>query len=110
MERSAMEEGAGVEVQDEDRRVGRGGVDLVERRHAPFGELELGPAADHANPLRRGRVLRLCLQHAECIGERGYAFPPQLHVVVEPATDEVRVARSEAHTSELQSLMCISYA
>ena len=43
-----------VEVQDENRRVRRGSVDLIQRRHPALGELKLGPAADDAHPLRGG--------------------------------------------------------
>ena len=52
-QRGAVQQRPVVEVQDEDRRVGRDGVDLVERRQPLFGELVFGEAADHAHPLRR---------------------------------------------------------
>jgi hypothetical protein len=81
-----------VEVQDEDRRVGRGGVDLLQRRPAALGELELAPAADHADPLRRRRAFGLRPQHGQRVGEGGDVLPPQLHVVVEAAANEVGVA------------------
>ena len=46
-------------MQDENRRVGRDRVDLVERRQPLLGELVLGEAADHADPLRRRRAVDL---------------------------------------------------
>ena len=78
-------------MQHEHRRVGRGSVDLVESRHAPLGELELGPAADHTHPLRRRRARGLLLEHAQRVRERRHAVPTQLHVVVEPAADRMHV-------------------
>ena len=56
-QRGGVQERAVVEVQDEHRRLGRSGVDLLEGRQALLGELLLGEAADHAHPLRRRRVL-----------------------------------------------------
>jgi len=56
-------------VEDKDRGVGRHGIDLVERRHAALGELELRPAADHAHPLGRRGSLSLLAQHAQRIRE-----------------------------------------
>jgi hypothetical protein len=40
-------------MQQEDRRIGRDRVQLVDRRQALLGELVLGEAADDAHPLRR---------------------------------------------------------
>ena len=70
---------------------GAAGVDLVEGRHPPLGELELGPAAHDAHPLRRRGAPRLLLEHAQGVGQRRHAVPAQLHVVVEPAPDQVQV-------------------
>ena len=91
LQRGAVEQGAVVEVQDENRGVRGGGVDLVQRRHAAFGKLELGPAAHHAYPLRRRRAQSLLFQHPQGIGQRRHAFPAQLEVVVQPAANEVQV-------------------
>ena len=79
-------------MQDEDRRIRRDRIDLIERRQSFFGELMLGKAADDAHPLRRGRAVDLLLQHRHRIGEERHAVPAQLHIVVQPATDDVRVA------------------
>jgi hypothetical protein len=51
----------------------------------------LGKAADHAHPLRRRRDRHLALEHVHRIGERAHAIPAQLHVEVEPATDDVEM-------------------
>ena len=87
----AVEQGAVVQVQDEDRGVRRGVVDLVEGRHAALGKLELGPAAHHAHPLGRRRAQGLLFQHPQGVGQRRHAFPAQLEVVVQPAADQVQV-------------------
>ncbi len=60
-----VQPGAVVEVQDEHGRVGSRGIDLLQRRHAALGELELRPAADHPDPLRRRGPRRLLLQQAQ---------------------------------------------
>ena len=57
-QRGAVEQRAVIEMQEEDRRVGRDGVELLDRRQALLGELMLGEAADHAHPLRRRRDRR----------------------------------------------------
>src|SRR3546814_2784934 len=61
------------------------------------------------------RPARLILQRkrgAEHIGEHRLRQPPRVRVVARAmiAIDEAPSARSEEHTSELQSLMRISYA
>src|SRR5260370_2492357 len=66
-------------------------VDLIERRHPAFGELEFGPASDHPYPLRRGSSCSLFFQHAQCIGKRRNTVPAQFQVVVESATDRMYV-------------------
>ncbi|MNI22979.1 hypothetical protein D3C73_765460 [compost metagenome] len=83
-------------MQDENRGLWRGGVDLVERRQPLFDELVAGEAADDAHPLRRRRILSLGLQHGHGVGQAGYAVPAELHVVVQPAADEVGVAIDQA--------------
>ena len=67
-QRGAVEQRAVVQVQHEHRVSGRGGVDVVQRRHALFGELEFVPAAHHAHPLRIRRALGLRL--AACAARR----------------------------------------
>ena len=57
------------------------------------------PAADHAHPLRRRRALGLLLEHPHRVGERRHAVPAQLHVVVEPAADQMHVRVVEARES-----------
>ncbi len=95
-ERRAVQKSAIVKMQDENRRVGRGSVDLFQSRHAPFGELKLRPTADHAHPLRWRCALRLLLQHPQRIRQRRHAVPTQLHVVVKPAADRMHVRVVEA--------------
>ncbi|MNZ64061.1 hypothetical protein D3C78_822230 [compost metagenome] len=91
LERSAVEQGAVIEVEDEHRGIGCGLVQFFEGRQTLFGELELAPATDHPYPLRRGSALGLLLEHAQGIGQRGHAFPAQLQVVVEATADQVQV-------------------
>ena len=88
-----------IQMQDEDRRVRRRRVDFLQRRHAPLGELELGPAADHTHPLRRRRARGLFLQHAQRVRQRRHAVPAQLHVVVEPAANRDAGASRSARES-----------
>src|SRR5438045_861966 len=90
-------------MQHENRRVGRRSVDLFQSRHAPLGELELRPAADHTHPLRRRGSLSLVAQHAQRVREGRHAVPAQFHVVVEAATDRmhVRVVETWNHRSPL---------
>src|SRR5262245_62832816 len=49
------------------------------------------PAHD-ADPLRGGCPSNLLLEHPHRVGKRSHAIPAQLHVVVEPAADDVHVA------------------
>lgn len=83
-------------MQDEHRGVGGGLIEFFEGRHAFFGELEFVPATDHAHPLRCWRAVGLGLEHAQRVGQGRYAFPAQLEVVIEPATDQVQVRVVEA--------------
>src|SRR3546814_3164400 len=72
-------------------------VDPFERQHAPRGAL----------PIDRGDViLRLGLHHLREFGRRG-GLAAQIKLARGPALEGLR---SEEHTSELQSLMRISYA
>ena len=91
-------------MQDENRRVRRGGVDFVERRHAAFGELKLAPTADHAHPLSRRRALRLFLQHSQSVGERRHAVPAEFHGVIQSAANDVqmRVVETGNHPATVQ--------
>ncbi len=68
VQRGAVEQGAVVKVQDKHRRVGRGFIDFVQRRHPTFGKLEFGPATHHPHPLWRRGTQRLLLQHPQRIG------------------------------------------
>ncbi len=103
-QRGAVEQRAVVEMQQEHRRVGRDGVELVDGRQALLGELMLGEAADHAHPLRRRRDRDLPLQHGHRVGEAAHAVPAQLHVEVEPAADDVQVVVDQAgqHAAALE--------
>src|SRR5436190_16965393 len=70
-QRGFVQHTAAIQVQDEDRRFGGDGVDFIKRGHTPFGELELAPTADDADPLTGWCPLRLLLQYAQSIRERG---------------------------------------
>ena len=83
-------------MQDEHGRFGRGGIDLLQSRHAALGELELGPAADYPDPLRRRGPRRLLLQQAQGVRQRRHAVPTQFEVVVKAAADRVHVRIVEA--------------
>jgi hypothetical protein len=87
----AVQECAVVQVQHEYRRVRRRGIDLLDGRHALFGELEFVPAAHHAHPLRIRGAVGLFLQHAQGVGQGGHAFPAQFQVVVQATADQVQV-------------------
>ena len=78
-------------MQDEDRRIRRGVVDFVQRRHPALGKLKFAPTANHAHPLARRRALCLLLQHAQRVGECGHTIPAKLHVVVEAAANDVQM-------------------
>src|ERR1700752_1592633 len=65
----AVEECAIIEMQNEDGRVRRSLIQLLQSWHPAFGELEFRPPAHHADPLPRRRSLRLLLQHPQTIGE-----------------------------------------
>src|SRR4029077_13762166 len=66
-------------------------VDLIECRHAAFGELEFGPTSYHSYPLRRWSACSLLFQHTQSIGQRRDTVPAQFQVVVEPAPDRMHV-------------------
>jgi len=76
-------------MKHKDRRVRRGFVQLVQRRHAPLGELKLRPAAHHPDPLSRWGSPSLLSQNAQTIRERWHAIPAKLEIVVEPAANQV---------------------
>ena len=95
-QRGAVEQRAVVEMQQENRRVGRDRVELVDGRQALLGELMLGEAADHAHPLRRRRDRDLALQHGHRVGERAHAVPAQLHVEVQAAANDVQMVVDQA--------------
>src|SRR5262245_54349554 len=78
-------------MQYKDGSVGSGTVDLLQSGHTPLGKLELRPATDHPNPLRRRCALRLLAEHAQRVSERRHAVPAQFHVVVETAADRMHV-------------------
>ncbi|CAK6470813.1 hypothetical protein PSEG_05547 [Pseudomonas sp. Nvir] len=96
LQRGAVEQGAVVQVQNEDRGVRRRVVNFVQGRHATLGELELGPAAHHAHPLGRRRAQSLLFQHPQGIGQRWHTFPAQLEVVVQPTANQVEVGVVQA--------------
>ena len=94
--RRGVEQCAIVEMQEEDRRIRRDRVDLVDGRQALLGELMLGEPANDAHPLRRGRHRNLSLQHVHSVGKAAHAVPAQLHVEVQTATDDVEMVVDQA--------------
>src|SRR5438094_7040914 len=78
-------------MQDENRRVRRGGVNFFQGRHAALSELKLAPAADYAHPLTRRRALCLVFQHPQSVRKGRHTIPAQLDIVVQPATNDVQV-------------------
>ena len=95
-QRGTVQERPVVEMQQEDRRVRRQCVDLLQRRQPLLRELMLGEAAHDPDPLRRRRACDLRLQHRHRVGEAAHAVPAQLHVEVEPAADDVQVIVDQA--------------
>ncbi len=85
-----------IEVGQEHGSLGGEGVDLLEGRQSLLRELMLGEAAHHAYPLRRRRDRDLPLQHLHGIRERAHAVPPQLHIEIEAAADDVEVVVDQA--------------
>src|ERR1700737_1033422 len=78
-------------MKDEDWRVGRGGVDVLQRGHPPFDKLKFSPPSNPPHPLRRGCSSRLLAQHLQRERQRGHPFPAQLHVVVQSAANDVQM-------------------
>jgi hypothetical protein len=107
-QRGSVKNGAVVEVQDEDRGVGRSGIEFVDGRQPLLGELVFGEATDDTHPLRRRRDRDLLPQHGHRVGERPYTVPAQFHVGVEPAADDVKVIvdqpRQDTATPEVDDL------
>src|SRR3546814_5444279 len=75
---------------------------MIDRRHERQGRGIVAPALDADGPLRRGGEQDLDRLNEADIGH-GEAFQPC-------RGEQRRIDRSEEHTSELQSLMRISYA
>ncbi|MNH00983.1 hypothetical protein D3C79_601920 [compost metagenome] len=96
LERSAVEQCAVIQVQQEYRGVRRGLVDFFQGGHAFFGELEFVPATDYPHPLRGWRARGLVLEHAQGISHRRHPFPAQFEVVVQATADQVQVRVIEA--------------
>src|SRR5260221_13305943 len=78
-------------MHNKNRGIGSGGIDLLQSWHAPLLKLKLAPATHHSDPLRRWCPSGLVLQHGQSFRERGYAVPPQLHVVVETTANGMHV-------------------
>ena len=95
-QRRGIEQGAVVQVQDEHRGVGRGGIELFDGRQPLLGKLMLGEAAHHAHPLRRRRDRDLASEHGHGIGQAAHAVPAQLHVEVQAAADDVQMVVDQA--------------
>jgi len=90
-QRGLVQHSAAIQVQDEDRRFGGDGVNLLEGRHATLGELELAPAANDSDPLAGRCPLCLLFEHAQGVCEGRNAVPSQLQIVAEAAADDVHV-------------------
>ena len=101
----SIEQRTVVEMQDKDRSVRRNGVDLFQRRHSPFGKLELVPTADHPDPLRWRRPVHLLLQLLQGTVQTGFAIPAEFKIVVEPGSNDVEMGvvqtRYDASTGEV---------
>src|SRR3546814_4278457 len=76
--------------------------DLIE---AGAGTLHLGQLTQHRQPLRRGGGLRRAVE-----GPSSCFVDEAIEAILLGRRHLHRVPRSEEHTSELQSLMRISYA
>src|SRR5713226_4629018 len=63
-QRRLVEQSAAIQMEDENRRVGRRRVDFLQCRHPALDKLEFAPTADHAYPLAGRRALRLFPEHA----------------------------------------------
>ncbi len=103
-----VEHRAVVEVQHKHGRVGRDVVNLFERRHSAFGELELGPSANDPYPLRWRSPPGLLLEHSQRVGQRRDPVPAQLHVVVEAAANQMQMGIVEA--GDQPAMPCIDHA
>ena len=88
-------------MQHIDRHVGGNRVDLLQRRQPLFGELVCRPAPDDADPLARGRPLRLLFEHPQSVGQRRDVIPPQLHREVVALSDDMGVAVDQARDRPL---------
>ena len=49
-------------------------------------------AAYDTDPLRGRRARHLLLEHPHRVGKRSHAIPAQLHIVIEPTSNDVHVA------------------
>ena len=103
-QRGFVQHTAAIQVQDEDRRFGGDGVDFIKRGHTPFGELELAPTADDADPLAGRCPLRLLFEHAQSVREGRNTVPAKLEVVAKAAADDMHVGivQSGNHPATLQ--------
>src|SRR5260370_38320535 len=97
-----------IQMHYEHSRAWGNGVDLTQRRHPAFGELEFGPSSNHPYPLRRGSSCSLFFQHPQCIGQRRDTVPAQFQVVVEPAPD--RMHRRIVETKDDGSSAPVNYS
>src|SRR6516225_8149260 len=83
-------------MKHKDRSVWSDRIDLIKRGHPAFRELELGPTADHANPLRRWRPRCLLFQHPQGVCQRWHPIPTQLHIVVQATSNGMHMRIVEA--------------
>ena len=95
-QRRLVQQRAAIQMQNEDRRIGRSEVDFLQRRHPAFGELKFAPATHHTHPLTCWCAFGLLLEQSQSIRERRHTVPAELHVVVEAAADDVQVRIVEA--------------
>ncbi|MNI34503.1 hypothetical protein D3C73_884940 [compost metagenome] len=68
-QRSAVEQRAVIQVQQEHRRIRGDVIQFLQGRQALLGELGGGESTDHAYPLRRRGTVHLRLQHGHRIGQ-----------------------------------------
>ncbi len=95
-QRGGVQQGAIIKMQNEDGRIGGGGIDFRQSRQAFFGKLMFAKAADDPNPMGWGGDLRLALQHRHGIGQGRHPFPAQFQVIIQTAPNEVNMAVDQA--------------
>src|SRR5262245_51135327 len=95
-------------MENEDRSIGRDGVNLIYGRHSAFCELELAPTTHYTHPLSWRSALGLLLEHPQSIGKRRHTIPAKLQVVVQTTTDDMEMrivkSRNRSVTTQIHDL------